>query len=167
MGPQLLLVVGLLLQVLSAHKLHPRQSTACDFWVAASYAGETCDTFTRRWRIDRATFLLLNPGTDCSSLADDRTYCVKEKNPSISATATISTTATSPPIVSTTTDSSTATSSTTTDRSTVTSSATSSSSTATRESTTPTASAESTASAPTIPLQITMIVTLLLSLCFI
>ncbi|KAE8406042.1 hypothetical protein BDV37DRAFT_281284 [Aspergillus pseudonomiae] len=168
MGPQLFLFVGLFLQLLSAHQLHPRDNPACEFSVAASYAGETCDTFTRRWHIDRATFLSLNPDADCSALTDDRTFCVKEKRPSISASslATISTTTASPTIGSTTTDSSTATSSTATDNSTVISSTATGSSTATRKSTTPTASSESTASAATIPLQITMIVTLLLSVCF-
>ncbi|KAF7618722.1 hypothetical protein F9C07_2226669 [Aspergillus flavus] len=61
MGPQLFLIVGLFLQLLSAHELHPRAGPDCQFSVAASYLGETCDTFTRRWHIDRATFLSLNP----------------------------------------------------------------------------------------------------------
>ncbi|KAB8218960.1 hypothetical protein BDV33DRAFT_174504 [Aspergillus novoparasiticus] len=179
MGPQLFLIVGLFLQLLSAHELHPRAGPACQFSVAASYLGETCDTFARRWHIDRATFLSLNPGADCSGLADDRTYCV-QPSPSVSATsmATTSSTATSSTILSTTTDSSavssststdnsTATSSTTTGSSTATSSTTTDSSTATMESATPTASSESSATSSTIPLQITMIITLLLSLCFI
>ncbi|GMF70452.1 hypothetical protein BDV35DRAFT_351387 [Aspergillus flavus] len=181
MGPQLFLIVGLFLQLLSAHELHPRAGPDCQFSVAASYLGETCDTFTRRWHIDRATFLSLNPGADCSGLADDRTYCV-QPSPSVSATsmATTSstTTATSTAAMSTTTDistvtsststsSSTATSSTSTGGSTATSSTTADSSTATTESATPTASSESSATSSTVPLQITMILTLLLSLCFI
>ncbi|KAE8411695.1 hypothetical protein BDV36DRAFT_273832 [Aspergillus pseudocaelatus] len=180
MGPQLFLIVGLFLQLLSAHELHPRESPACQFSVAASYLGETCDTFTRRWHIDRPTFLSLNPGADCSGLADDRTYCVEAVS-SVSATSSMTTTSSttsSPTVLYTTTDSSTATasaatgsstvtSSTTTDSSTETSSATTDSSTATKESTTPTSTSESAAPAFTIPLQITMIITLLFSLCFI
>ncbi|KAB8279277.1 hypothetical protein BDV30DRAFT_202477 [Aspergillus minisclerotigenes] len=182
MGPQLFLIVGLFLQLLSAHELYPRAGPDCQFSVAASYLGETCDTFTRRWHIDRATFLSLNPGADCSGLADDRTYCVKP-SPSVSATTSMATTSSTTTATSTatlftttdssavssstSTDSSTATSSTSTGSSTATSSTTTDSSTATKESTTPTASSESSATAFTIPLQITMILTLLLSLCFI
>ncbi|KAE8134733.1 hypothetical protein BDV38DRAFT_254109 [Aspergillus pseudotamarii] len=180
MGPQLFLIMGLFLQLLSAHELHPRESPDCQFAVAASYLGETCDTFTRRWHIDRPTFLSLNPGADCSGLADDRTYCVEAVS-SVSAAASMTTTSSttsSPTVLYTTTVSSTATasavtgsstvtSSTTTDSSTETSSATTDSSTATKESTTPTSTSESSATAFNIPLQMTMIIASLLSLCFI
>ncbi|KAE8386148.1 hypothetical protein BDV23DRAFT_163740 [Aspergillus alliaceus] len=167
MGLRLFLVLGLLLQLLSAHRLYTRQSVTCEFSVAAAHDGQTCDSFTTMWGINPSKFLSLNPGLDCSGLSGDHLYCLKGSVLSVSPTSMemTSSTAASPTISSTTTGSSTATSSTATGSTTTTSSTATGNSTATKETTTPTASTQSAATALSIPLEITIIITLLLFLC--
>ncbi|KAA8648839.1 uncharacterized protein ATNIH1004_004725 [Aspergillus tanneri] len=97
MGLKSFLILGLFLQLLSADKLHTRQSVDCDFSVAASN-GDTCQSFTRMWLVNFDKFLLLNPGIDCSSLSGGQLYCLKGNVTSVSTTsmATASTTTTMP-----------------------------------------------------------------------